>query len=110
MNQEGENKPAIDLSKYLAKSSPSSREENRSSEYIFLPGTPKIIRWVIKYSGGLIKNEKEAFYAILGFVVIAFVIIFYLVLSKAQAPKSIPSTEYTPYERYGGKQLPDEFR
>lgn len=36
--------------------------------------TPKMIMWVIKYSGGRIKDEREASYVLIGFVVIAIVI------------------------------------
>ncbi len=41
--------------------------------------TPKIIRWVIKYSGGLIKDEKQANYVFIGFFALAIVISLFLV-------------------------------
>ena len=39
---------------------------------------PKIIKLIIKYSGGLIKSEKLAGYVVLGLVVLIFAISFYL--------------------------------
>ena len=44
--------------------------------------TPGIVGWVIQCSGGLIKNEKQAHYVLVGFVVIALVFVFLLVLSS----------------------------
>lgn len=40
--------------------------------------TPGIAGWVTQYSGGLIKNEKQAQYVLVGFVIIAsiFVTVF----------------------------------
>jgi predicted PurR-regulated permease PerM len=44
-----------------------------------LPETPKIIQWVMKYSGSLVKNEKQAQYVVLGFVVLAIIVSLFLV-------------------------------
>lgn len=44
----------------------------------FQTPTPKIVEWVIKYSGGAVKDEKQANYVLIGFVVVA--VIFSLVL------------------------------
>ncbi len=40
--------------------------------------TPKIVQWVIKYSGGSIKDENQANYFLIGFVVVAIVVSFFL--------------------------------
>ncbi len=40
--------------------------------------TPKIVRLVIKYSGGLIKDENQANYVLIGFVVLAIIISLFL--------------------------------
>lgn len=42
--------------------------------------TPKIIQWVIKYSGGYVKDRRQAEYVLLGFVVVAIVVSLILVL------------------------------
>ena len=41
-------------------------------------GTPKMVRWTIEHSGGLIRNEKQANYVLLGFVALAFIISLFL--------------------------------
>jgi len=53
--------------------------EKQQSTQIFFPETPKMIRWVIKCSGGLIKDERQANYVLIGFVVVA-TIIFLMVI------------------------------
>ncbi|MCR4334278.1 MAG: hypothetical protein NUV47_00910 [Patescibacteria group bacterium] len=40
---------------------------------------PKMVQWVIKYSGGIIKNENQANYVLIAFAVIAIVISLFLV-------------------------------
>ncbi len=49
-----------------------------NEEYEAMPlypsDTPKITKWVIKHSGGFIKNEKQANYILIGFIIIAIII------------------------------------
>ena len=40
--------------------------------------TPKIIGWVTKYSGGVIKGERQAEYVLLGLAILMFAVSFYL--------------------------------
>jgi len=70
-------------------------EEWQRSTQIFYPETPKIIQWVIKYSGGYIKDEKQANYVLLGFVAVAIVVALFLIFggSESQAPK-VPSSPF----------------
>ena len=42
------------------------------------PQTPKMVRLVIKYSGGLIKEERSAEYVLLGFAILFFSVSLYL--------------------------------
>jgi hypothetical protein len=44
-------------------------EEFQPSSQSFQTPTPKIIEWVIKYSGGYINNGRQASYVLFGFVV-----------------------------------------
>ena len=37
-----------------------------------------MIRWLIEHSGGLIKNEKQAEYVLLAFVVVALVVSMFM--------------------------------
>ena len=48
--------------------------------------TPKMIQLVIKYSGGSIKNEKQAQYVLLGFVVIVVGISLFLFWGSDTTP------------------------
>lgn len=36
--------------------------------------SPKVIQCIIKYSGGLIKNEKQAYHFLLVFIILSFII------------------------------------
>lgn len=66
-------------------------EKFQQSQYFQTP-TSKIVQWVIKYSGGTVKNEKQANYVLIGFVVVAVVISLFLVFgggsgkTKFEAP------------------------
>ncbi|PIS17481.1 MAG: hypothetical protein COT59_00480 [Candidatus Nealsonbacteria bacterium CG09_land_8_20_14_0_10_42_14] len=71
-------KSGIDLSKKLEESAPKSQSGQWSPGPYVSSTTPKIIRWLIKYSGGLIKNERQAFYVILGFIVLAIIVSIFL--------------------------------
>lgn len=51
-------------------------------EHSYYSGTPKVIQWVMKYSSGLIKNEKQAKYVILGFVALAIIISLFLIFKR----------------------------
>lgn len=48
----------------------------------FQTPTPKIVGLVIKYSGGYIKDEKQASYVLIGFVVLAVIVSFLVVLNR----------------------------
>jgi hypothetical protein len=80
MDQEKENKEEIDLSGAMKDSDTGVKfqDEWRQPARSFYPGTPKIIQWLIKYSGGLIKDEKQAQYVLLGFIVLAIIVSLFL--------------------------------
>lgn len=98
MNQEKESNNAINLSKSFSGSSEKTPGEKQSAEYFFRPGTPKTIQWLIKYSGGLIKNEKQATYVLLVIVILTIFIsgfLFFKVLSGPQIPRgALEQPEY----------------
>ena len=52
--------------------------------------TPKIIKLVMKYSGGSIKEENQASYVLIGFVVVAIVISLYLFFGGKSTQQKIP--------------------
>ncbi len=58
------------------------------SEYL---ETPRIIQWVIKYSGGYIKEEKQAIYVLIVFVAVAIAISLFLIFGGSNGPNiSLP--------------------
>jgi hypothetical protein len=59
-------------------------DEDITSKPVFYPGTPKIIQWLVRYSGGLIKDEKQANYVLIGFVILIFFLSFFLLSSRGE--------------------------
>ncbi len=59
------------------------------------PTTSKIIQWTMKCSGGLIKNEKQANYALLGFVILAIIVSLFLIFSGGKETNIPASGIYT---------------
>jgi len=95
MDQEKENKEDIDLSDALKGSNSSDtdakpQKEQQRPEEVFLPGTPKVIQWMIKYSGGLIKNERQASYVIFGFVALAIIVSLFLFFGGDRKQETLP--------------------
>ena len=93
MNQEQEkNNKGIDLNNSSNDSDTGvkSQTKERRSTQIFLPRTPKIIQWVMKYSGGLIKDEKQANYVLLGFVAVAIIVSLFLFFGGEKAKIEAP--------------------
>ncbi len=63
------------------------------------PESPKIIRLAIKLSGGLVKDEKQASYVLIGFVVAAIVIFLIVIFSGGSSqptPGTIPPGQFVP--------------
>ena len=56
-------------------------EEFQRPTQSFQTPTPKIVQWIIKYSGGAIKDERQANYFLIGFVVVAIIFTFILLFS-----------------------------
>ena len=84
MNYNNENNnEGIDLSGTLKDSGSGVKfeEEWQHSARSFNSENPKIIKWVIKYSGGYIKDEKQASYVLIGFVAVAIIISLFFLFS-----------------------------
>lgn len=69
----------------------SEGEKFRRPTQSFQTPTPKIVEWVIKYSGGYIKDEGQASYVLIGFVAVAIAISLFLVFrgGPVSNPKDI---------------------
>lgn len=53
-------------------------EEFQRPRQSFRTPTPKIVGWVMKYSGGYIKDENQANYFLIGFIVLAIIVSMFL--------------------------------
>jgi len=105
MNQEKEkNNNGIDLSGSFNDSDEKFNKQ-RPQIPLYLPGTPKIIQWIIKYSGGLIKDERQAAYVLIGLAVLAVIISLFLFFGGGNGketteifapPAEAPLEEITP--------------
>ena len=62
----------------------------KESTQVFFPGTPKIIQWTIKYSGGLVKDEKQASYVLVGLVALMIIISLFLVFGGGGTQETLP--------------------
>jgi len=63
--------------------------EETQQPHPFQTPTPKIIRWMMEYSGGLVKDENQADYVLIGFVVVAIVVSLFLFFGGS-SNKTIP--------------------
>ena len=55
--------------------------------------TPKIVRWVIKYSGGAVKDERQANYVLIGFVVLAIITSLFLFFNDIRSHSPPPTNQ-----------------
>ena len=104
MDQEN-NQNEIDLSKRLSEPVTKSQGGQWSSGPYVSPFATKIIRWLIKYSGGLIKNEKQASYVLLGFIVFVVIISLFLIFGRGGSPKTLEPTGPTIEEAGSPKDI-----
>ncbi len=56
-------------------------------------GTPKIFEWTMKISHGLIKNEKQAQYTLLGFALITIIVSLFLFFGAIYSPSPPPADQ-----------------
>ena len=93
----GEGADISGMFKGLAGAAKSSREISFEPSY---SGAPKVIKWLMKLSGGLIKNEKQAQYALLGLVILAIIVSLILFFGggpqKPILQEDIPQRELQP--------------
>jgi hypothetical protein len=89
----------IDLSHVL--DDPSSRIKFEGEEFqrprSFQTPTPKIVEWVIKYSGGYVKDERQANYVLIGFVVLVIIVFLMVIFSGGS---KIPPSPPTPFAEH----------
>jgi len=68
------------------------KEEWRPQQFIPKKGWgEKLAGLIVRYSGGLIKDETQASYVILGLVVVAIIISLFLFFGGSKTPENIPA-------------------
>lgn len=73
IKEDNQNQNSIDLSGYLKRRVPEKIGDARS--YYEEPKSSKMTDWVIRLSGGLIKNERQANYILLAMIAVVFIIV-----------------------------------
>jgi len=68
-------------------------DEFQQTRQSFQTATPKIVEWVIKYSGGLVKDEKQASYVLIGFVVVAIIVSLFLIFGAVSSSSPPPADQ-----------------
>ena len=68
-------------------------EEFQRPSQSFQTPTPKIVQWVIKYSGGTVKDERQANYFLIGFVVVVIIISLFLIFGAVRSPSPPPADQ-----------------
>lgn len=58
------------------------------------PETPRVIQWVMRYSGGLVQDEKQASYVLIGFVILAIIISIFLFFGSRTEIAPPPPTPF----------------
>lgn len=58
--------------------------EEYGTERSYSPEVPKLVQWIMKYSGGLIKNENQAAYVLIGFVAAAIIVSLFLLFGGGE--------------------------
>ena len=94
MEQENKNNDGMDLGGELNDSDTGVKFQDsgwRAMKHYREPETPKIIQWVIKYSGGLVKDNRQANYVLLGLVSLFLVITIILFSNAFSGPSKTPA-------------------
>lgn len=60
--------------------------------------TPRLLRWIITYSSGLVKDEKQASYVALGFSILAVIVSLLLVFGGGGARQEYEPVPVTGHE------------
>lgn len=71
----------------------SKPEQQVSESYVSLRQAP-IIKWTMKIFGWFIKSEKQAYYFILGLVIISFIVTIFLIFGGEE--KKSPEETFSP--------------
>jgi len=81
-NKNQSNKKTIDLSHALDDVGSASQGDRQESRYGFSSKDSRLTRWVIRYSGGFIKDKHQVAYILMGFVVLAVMATLFLLVNS----------------------------
>jgi hypothetical protein len=94
IKKDTKDKEAVDLSKVLknAKAERVAEEpEETGVPSTYYPGSPKMIQWMIKYTGGIVKDPKQANYVLIGLAIL--MVIFSIWLQLSSGPNAVHGKE-----------------
>lgn len=68
-------------------------EENNwgAIKYYRQPTATKMVQWLVKHSGGLIKNDKQANYLLIAFALVIFAISLFIFFGGGHAQPKVPA-------------------
>ena len=90
---EDKNNGGLDLSGMFKDSGTGVKFEGYRAVPSYPPETSKMIQWVMKYSGGYVKDTTQANYVLIGFVVLAGIIVFTVVFGGVKNTPKNPSPD-----------------
>jgi hypothetical protein len=93
MDERNNNLEKIDLSNVMDDTGEKITEELQKPEQIFSPRTPKMVKVLIKFSGGLIKTEIQSMCILLAISVIVIIISWYFIIVQLTSRASSLSPE-----------------
>jgi len=101
MKEDQNNNETVDLSDAFKDSGAGAKLQDgqQRSSQTFYSGTPRTVRWVIKYSGGFIKDEKQASYVLIGFVILATIVSLILLFGEGRKREIFTPGAETPAEQ-----------
>ena len=59
---------------------PSQHKEYKSRELLGEYQTPKMVLWMLKHSGGMLKTQKQAAAVLLSFILLTLIVVSYLMV------------------------------
>lgn len=98
---EPESNHTFDFSKALSRPGPTGHHTDHRGDVKYEAETSALIQWVIRHSGGLIQDERQASYVLLGFAALAVIVSLALIFGAMRSPAIFTPQHFTPVARPG---------